>query len=78
MVNTEFRMRASRGGSASTTTFGVMSASFAAEQLWQQVENQKTLRIFDWKTRLGLFFSRYLLPKALVAKFLASTINKRI
>jgi short-subunit dehydrogenase len=78
MVNTGFRSRASGEEAADADNPTVMSASFAAEQLWKQIVNQQGLSIFDWKTRLGTFFSRNILPKAFVAKLIARNIGKRI
>lgn len=61
MVNTRFRERAANGESASTQKEPLtMSKEFAAEQIWKQILEQKTVRIFDWKYRILAFLSRTL------------------
>lgn len=77
MVDTAFRSRASGKTDNDIKSALVMSADFAAEQLWKQILRGKQLHVFDWKTRLGTFFSKFL-PKSWVARLLASTITKRI
>lgn len=83
VVDTEFRKRASGDAEAKTDKYS-MSASYAAEQLWKQIMKEKQIHIFDWKTRLGVFLARYILPQAIVSKILLRKIesinsfNKRL
>lgn len=78
MVSTEFSTRAAGGKKEPINEkTPVMSPEFAAEQLWWQITKQKPLYIFDWKVRLSTFFSRILLPKSLVARFLTKIIKAR-
>lgn len=72
VVKTEFRSRAS-GLNQQTEGRTAMEVSFAAEQLWRQIEKGKRLHRFDFKTRIGSFIGRNLLPKPLVAKILFET-----
>jgi uncharacterized protein len=78
MVETQFRTRASGGVPVTEkSSFRGMSAAFAAEQIWYQIEKKKPLHVFDWKYRIGTFFTKYLLPKAWVAKILRAIIESR-
>jgi len=79
MVKTGFRSRASGNDKKSDKSdeIGVMDASFAAKEIWNQILNGKALHIFNWRYRLAIFFTRYLLPKSIVAKKLYSNIRKR-
>jgi uncharacterized protein len=52
-----------------------MSADYAAEMIWKQILRRQRVSIFDWKTRLALFFAR-LLPEELVARFLTREMKK--
>jgi short-subunit dehydrogenase len=76
MVNTEFRSRASRGKYCDTPG-NSMTAEFAAKEIWRQIIKGKSLHIFNWRYRLAIFFTRYLLPTSMVAKHLYSNISKR-
>jgi short-subunit dehydrogenase len=69
VVDTEFRKRASGKANAKSDPHS-MSVSFAAEQIWNQIMKEKQVHVFDWKTRLGVFFGRFVLPQALVSKIL--------
>jgi uncharacterized protein len=69
VVATEFRSRASGVVSAKPDK-SAMTASFAAEQIWEQIIRGWQVHRFDWKTRLGVFCARFLLPQGLVSKIL--------
>lgn len=69
-----------RSGAKSDRRIGAMTASFAAEQIWRQIERGKPLWIIDWKIRfltfLTSFFPRRL--KAFIGKrFMDSRINPK-
>jgi uncharacterized protein len=77
MVATQFRLRASRGLSKEPTfSYLVMDAEKAAEAILWQIEKQKKLHVFDWKTRGLVFFSK-ILPQKLVDWILFREIQKR-
>lgn len=69
VVDTEFRKRASGNPEAKTDKYA-MTVSYAAEQLWKQIVQKKQVHGFDLKTRLGVFFARFILPQAVVSKIL--------
>lgn len=75
MVSTRFRGRASLGKDRGENRSSmVMSADFAAKEIWWQICKGKPLHVFDYKYRLGVFIASYLLPKRWVAKFLAKAL----
>lgn len=74
MVDTNFRVRA--GGIKLTDKGSVMTATYAAEQIWKQICALKPLHIFDWKYRLAAFV-RPLIPQSLYVKFLMKSIKNR-
>lgn len=74
VVNTGFRKRAS-SGNASTKENESMSASYAAEQIWLQIEKRQRIHVFDFKTRLGLYIAA-ILPQRWVAWILARSVKK--
>lgn len=76
MVDTNFRTRAS-GGKEQKAHPASMPVEFAAQEIWRQVETGKSLHIFDWRYRLATFFSRYLVPKRLVAKMVRKALAGR-
>lgn len=76
-VATKFRQRASQGQSDSQPQEPlVMSSSFAAQQIWMQIETLKTVHIFDWKYRLLLLLLKFL-PRSYVSKMLYVKIQER-
>lgn len=74
MVDTGFRLRASRGQQMEPNPYS-MTSRFAAEEIWWQIEKEKSLHIFDWKYRIAAFFTRYLLPKRLIARVVRRAIE---
>jgi hypothetical protein len=76
MVNTEFKKRASKGKENGDNS-GVMDASYAAKEIWHQIVKGKPLHIFNWRYRLATFFTRYIIPKSMLAKLLYLNISKR-
>jgi uncharacterized protein len=76
MVATRFQARSSKG-SLRVEGWGVMDAEEAARRLWEQVEKKKTLSIFHWPYRIGVFF-RHLLPQWFLSKRLRANIAGRL
>jgi short-subunit dehydrogenase len=76
MVATDFGRRAARG-KPQVKRQGVMTAEYAAEQLWWQVQKEKSVHVFDWKYRFGVFLSHFV-PESLTARILQANIAKRI
>lgn len=76
-VATKFRLRASQGSEPNQKIEHAMSATFAAEQIWKQIERKKPISIFNWKYRLGAFLAQYLMPKCLLMPLLHREIQKR-
>lgn len=76
MVSTNFSARAA-GTESVNENVPKMSAEFAAQQIWQQIENEKPLYIFDWKTYFSTLLSRFLVPKSWVAALLTKIIEAR-
>ncbi|CCB87363.1 putative uncharacterized protein [Parachlamydia acanthamoebae UV-7] len=75
MVSTSFAQRAS-GGELSSQLEDErlsMTSAYAAEQIWQQIEKEKIIHIFDWRYRVGIFLSHFF-PQ----KWLAGYLKKRI
>lgn len=67
VVATKFRVRA--GGSPKSKKQPMtMTAEYAAEQIWCQIQKGKRVHTFDWRYRLLVFIGRYLLPTAASAK----------
>ena len=54
-----------------------MTAEFAAEQIWWQIERRRPVYIFNWKYRLATLLT-HLLPKKWVATFTKKSIDARI
>jgi short-subunit dehydrogenase len=77
MVQTQFRVRAGGFPSHKQSRQPIMSAPYAAQEIWRQIEKRKPLRVFDWKYRLITFLSQYLLPKKWVADRICNEINRR-
>lgn len=73
-VATQFSSRASEGKVKTIAGGTVMTPEYAAKQIWNQIQSQKSLHIFDWKYAFSTFIS-YLFPKALVV-WIASTFMK--
>lgn len=77
VVTTGFRSRAAGGtrGEGGEERWA-MTVEFAADEIWKQIQRRQTLHVFDWKYRLGVFFSKYVLPKWLVARVLKGEIGR--
>ena len=83
MVATRFRQRAAgetaRPGQdkAKHSSFEVMSASTAAEEIWKQIQKQTPVRIFNWYYRILIFLARFVVPKSILLPNLRKNIEKR-
>lgn len=71
-VSTRFRERAG-GKSKTKDTRQAMTAEYAAEQIWWQIQKRRPLHIFSFRYRLLAFLATYVMPKSWVAK-----INSKI
>lgn len=76
MVSTAFSSRAA-GVHIAKENVQTMTADFAAKQIWRQIEKQKILHIFDWKTRFATWLSRFIVPKSWVAAIITKIIEAR-
>ena len=77
VVATRFRNRASSGElSHQKDPLDVMTAEFAAKEVWDQIISQKPVRIFDWRYRLSQLFSR-LCPNWFLKSLLRKRMNTR-
>lgn len=74
MVETHFRENAGgyRGGSKSPLT---MTSTFAADEIWRQIQGGKRVLTFDWKYKVLAFLSRYVIPTAVTAKICQKMIQ---
>lgn len=75
VVATDFRFRAGGKRSGSGKTPNVMTTSFAAEEIWNQIVKRKPMHIFDWKYRIMTFLTKYLIPSNWVAKSIKNNIE---
>lgn len=76
VVTTRFQERASNQKSSEPKP-GAMSAEFAANEIWKQIQNQAPIRIFNWKYRLAIACSR-LVPNSILGKILSKEIESRL
>lgn len=76
VVATDFQRRASGEDKGRWVPFS-MSVEFAANEIWKQIQKEKSLHTFDWKYRLGTFFGRYFVPKSILANILMRSIKSR-
>lgn len=73
VVHSKFRERA--GGAPTTPkAAGVMSAEYAAEQIWWQIKKRKKLYIFNWRYRWLVRMTK-ILPKAVIAGMLHQVVR---
>ncbi|NGX59103.1 MAG: Serine 3-dehydrogenase [Chlamydiae bacterium] len=74
-IATNFRTRAAKGFPQKTDK-RTISIEKAVQYLWKQIQKQKPLYIFDWKTRLMVWLTR-LFPRALLNKALLKSLKDR-
>lgn len=76
MVTTNFAKRAA--GKEVKVSGPVMSAEFAARQIWWQIEKRKEKHIFDWRYRWGTYLAKFLLPCSVVKRMIWKRIQERL
>ncbi len=76
IVATRFRENAGGKTPKAKELREAMTADFAAEEIWWQINKGRPVHIFDYKYRFMTFLTRYLLPKSLVAKIVGQIIRK--
>lgn len=69
-VATAFSKRASEGGGKKANDQMVMTASFAANQIWKQIAQGQSLRVFDWRYQLATGLS-LLIPTSISSSIIA-------
>jgi len=69
MVDTNFSVRAAKG-KVSHKKQKKMSADFAAEVIWKNIQKKNNLFIFNWPYKIAAFFIRYLIPTSVLTYFL--------
>lgn len=67
-VASNFRYSAGGVPSSKWEDLFIMTAPQAANQIWGQIVRRKKVHIFNWPYRCTACLSRFILPKALVAK----------
>jgi short-subunit dehydrogenase len=77
-INTPFRKKASHGLDSSTKDFRTIETQKAAALVYQQIISRRKIRIIDFRYKILVFISTYIIPKAVVLKILQSQIEKRI
>lgn len=75
-VATSFAKRAAKK-EIEQQSFLVMSAQFAAQEILWQIEKRKKIHRFCYRYKIVSWFCRYLLPDFLVAKSVATNLEKR-
>lgn len=76
VVQTHFQERAGSKKPLSQRSEAPMSAEFAAQEIWKQIESGQTIRIFSGKYRIGVFLTHFI-PKKWLAKILRKNIQSR-
>lgn len=74
VVATGFRQIAG-GGANRGDQMEPMSAEFAAQEIWNQIQSGQKIRIIDWRYRALIFLVRYIMPKCLVAKVIRKSVD---
>ena len=74
-VNTHFRKKASKE-SAHLISSMAISPEKAAAFLWDQIERQIPVAIFDWRTRLSVYLAHFI-PRSFLKKILQKNILSR-
>lgn len=75
VVATNFNNRA--GGVNPSQNFLTMTSTFAANEIWKQIQSGKRCHLFDWKYRLITFLGHFL-PVDLKAKLIQQSISDRL
>lgn len=77
VITTSFSERAGGSQTFLAERRGQMTSAFAAEEIWRQICLGRNFWIFNWKYRLGLFLSKYLVPRKVLSYIMARSIHKR-
>jgi short-subunit dehydrogenase len=77
MTNTNFASHAA-GKHIRIHERAVMTAAFAAEQIWRQIEKRQEKHIFNWQYRLASFFAYHFIPCSWVKKIIWNQIKNRL
>jgi short-subunit dehydrogenase len=78
MVSTNFRSRAGETEPTAEEQKHTMTPEFAAEQIWRQIENTKTINVFNWPYKILAFLAKYVIPNWITAMIVKKGIEKRI
>lgn len=76
VVATNFRSSAGGKMLESSKTEVIIPVEEAALQIWNQITSRKKIHVFNFRYRVMIFFSRYILPKTFVAKLVYNRIKK--
>lgn len=78
VVKTNFR---GRGGGVyvkgEMTAKDLMSTEFVAQEIWDQIQSGRKIRIIDWRYRVLTFLVKYIFPKSIVANLVRKSIAQR-
>lgn len=77
MVATSFQKRAAQKPLEITNRF-MMSAEYAAGQIWKQIQAGQGVHLFDWRYRFANFLTHYLLSRRLVGRLIQKRLAKRL
>lgn len=75
VVKTKFRERAAEGKSKVEGN-EAMTVSYAAKRIWNQIESEIAVDIFDWRYHLMVFACRYFIPTFVSNAFLKRKMKK--
>lgn len=76
MVRTRFQEHASNQKTSGTKR-KMMTAEFAAQEIWKQIQKQSPVHIFNGFYRLGIMI-KHLIPKRWIGKMLSKNIESRL
>jgi len=76
-IATPFAAAASKGSYHQRRSFFTLSPSYAAGQIWRQIEKRKGVHVIDWRYRLALLLAKTV-PRRCLEKFLSRSIMERI
>lgn len=75
VVNTGFRKTASAGEEKHPDSFLEMDVDYAVKRIWRQIEEGKTIDVFDWKYRFMLGIMK-LVPAPILNKMIVRSMEK--
>lgn len=77
-IATDFARRASGKAYKDFSQKSVMTAAYAAEQIWKQILQQKSYQIFNWKYQLLTSIIKIFIPQVVLNYYLKRRIKERI